>query len=400
MRRLIACALFLGIVACQSTTDNGTATNGVTDLGSLPKATSPVVSATSVAMRDLQSASTGVKLRETSSSGKWSSSGKSRSFCEVSRIVRDTYFHASTPDLFLCTLAALSNAGSFGERLYDGSSKYFKFGGSVGSTKIKLRAVKSGGAITTFDLYLCQDPTATDTYVQTGYVGQNLTDLSSTSVTSVFSGSVSIDGETVNLGARSAITGAINKQGQWTSKQLTSTTSTAFGAKSFTSKSTVDQYADRLEVDSFMSGSKGNDTFTNRIKAVVDILTATGLDKFALGNGAARYILSFARTGSNSQSYNNTKSWTGDDQLPLSDATQSSYYSSLASSTPRVVETVSVEFADAEKWGDCGANESSQFSELIFTQISAQLVTDIAACAEVFAGNTPGYIDCYSATGE
>lgn len=392
MRYAIAFAVItlIWLPSCQTTTDSST--NTVSDLGSLPKATSPVSGSSSALMSNLFTASSGVKLKDAHSTT-WSSS-KSRPMCEVSRIVRDTYFHAATPDMMLCIISSLSNNGKFGSSIYDGSYKHFNFTvPNFADVRIKFNVAKSGDSITTFNLFLCQG--SGGTYTQTGYVGEDLTNNSNVSMTSVFKATV----DSNTFGARSSIAGAVNKQGAWTSKSLTSTTSSTISSKTFSSKSTVTQHNDRLELDSFMTGNCSNDTFTNRLYSIAQIITPDSLTNFALGDGSARYVLSFARTGSDSQSFDSTKSWTGDNQAAVANpSSNGAYYSSVSGKTPRSTESVSIDFSTDETWG-CAAGEG-QFSPIVFADISQKLVTDVAACLTTYAGSTRDYIDCYSATGE
>lgn len=375
---------------CQAATESSS--NTVSDLGSLPKATSPVSGTSAALMSTLFTASTGVKLKEAHSTT-WNST-KSRPMCEVSRIVRDTYFHAATPDMILCVISALSNNGTFGDSIYEGNYKHFKFGVSNVDTKIKFRVAKSGGAVTTFDLFMCQSDGSA--YTQVGYVGQDLTNNASVTMNSVFKATVSSN----TFGARSGVTGAVGKDGVWASKTLTSETSSTINSKTFTSKSTVEQHNNRLVLDAFMKGEHSNDGFTNRLYAVSQILNAGSLSDFALGDGSARYKLDFTRTGSATQAYDSTKSWTGDDRAPVSNpSSDGAYYSTVSNKTPRVsTDTVTVDFKTDEAWS-CAAGEG-QFSDLIFTNISSKLVTDVAACVTTYAGATRDYIDCYSATGQ
>lgn len=377
---------------CQ-TSDTSSSTSGVSDLGSLPKATSPVRSSSAALLSgNLFKASTGVKLKN-AHSNTWSAT-KSRPMCEVSRIVRDTYLHAATPDAMVCAVSAMSNNNVFGTSIYDGNGKYYKFGGDIGETKIKFTAAKSGGAITTFNMFICQS--SSGTYTQNGYVGQDLTNVSAISAGSVFKATISGD----VYGARSALTGAIGTDGVWSEKVLTSITTSTKSSKTFTSKSTVTQYSDRVKLDAFMKGEASTDTFTNRLFGVAQILSADSLATFALGDGSARYILSMVRSGGNTQSFDNTKSWTGDDQLPVaSPSSNGSYYSTVDGQTPRAAETVAVTFDEAETW-DCSAPTGSSFSEVTFLNVSLKLVTDIAACVSTYAGAYRDYVDCYTAAGQ
>src|SRR3989338_341597 len=146
---ILLCLAVITFPSCQSSTDSST--SSVADLGALPKATSAVSGLSTAITNSLFTASTGIKLKE-SHSAEWGAT-KSRPMCEVSRILRDTYFHAATPDMILCVISAMSNNGGFGPSIYDGSFRHFKLGGSVGETKLKFNVLKSGAAITTFNLF-------------------------------------------------------------------------------------------------------------------------------------------------------------------------------------------------------------------------------------------------------
>ncbi|MBI1862169.1 MAG: hypothetical protein HYR96_14745, partial [Deltaproteobacteria bacterium] len=245
-----------------------------------------------------------------------------------------------------------------------------------------LNATKSSGNIANFNLYICKSDGTN--YSQVGYVGHDLTSNKAVAMTSVFNATVGSN----TVGARSSISGAVSKAGAWTSKTIQSITSTTLSSGTFDSKSTITQSSDKLEIDSFQKGTYSSTAFTNRVHAIMELLGGDTLINFAVGDGSARYVLSGLA------SLDNTTSWTGDDKAPLGTASNGTYYSSVAGTTPKATETVSTAFSEAETW-DCAAGTGGSFSEIaITTSLSTGLIEDFAACVTNFPDPVDTFVDC------
>lgn len=366
--------------------------SGISDLASLPKATAEVSSSSiSKDKRNIQlfAASTGV-LMSNFDNVTWSGGSHSRSFCEVGRIARNAYMQAAEPDKILCYIGVMKSNGAFASDVDDGNYHYYNVAGAGdggSGIKVKFKIVKSGGNIQLFEMFMCQGG---DT--QTGYVVEDLSNLSAASITSVNTGTFS--GGT--YASRVGVSGAATTAGAWTSKAIeysSYNTQTSGGAGTFSQKATVTQLADRLTVSAFMSGSYGSSTFENRMYGVMQILGDSSLDTFALGDGSAKYSLSHTEGGT--QTYSNTSSWLGDTRAPLSPASSGEQYATANAATLRSIESVSISYASTETW-DCTA--PSSFTTATFS--GAAMESGVQACNTRYGGEGGGYVDCHNATGE
>jgi hypothetical protein len=400
---MLPLVLFLG-----SCSKDSTSSTAVTSLSALPAATGPVSGSAilkEMKNRDIKlfSAATGLTFAQFDGVT-WSGATKSRPFCESGRIVREAYLQAANPDKILCYIGAMKDAGAFSADVDDGNYKYYSVSGSEdraltgrpgGSLNIKFKVVKSGSAITRFEMFMCQGST------QDGYVSEDISNPAASTVLTKFISSGSNEGTAYAYATQTDVAGAINSSGAWTSKVITMKNTNSFGSGgasgSYRQKATITQYSSRVDLDAFMAGTFGSDEFNNRLYAVIQILNPSQISTFAMGDGSAKYILS--HTHGTTQTFNNTASWLGDTYAPLTPASSGEQYATANAATPRAVEAVSVTFTADETW-DCNPPSGTSFTSAVAEGGSAGLTAALAACDTKYGSERGGYVQCWEASGE
>ena len=390
-------ALVVGLIASCSSSSGS---SGVSTLSGLPSATGPVSGSGSISKgsgRDIQlfAATTGVTLAGMDSVS-WTGSTKSRPFCESAKLIREGYYQAAEPDKILCYIKGMTDNGLFAADVYDGTYKYYSLTppGRPTGMKIKFKVAKNGGNISTFEMFMCEGSS------QNGYVSEDVSNPAAATVSNKF---IQASGSNWSFASSISATGAINSSGEWSSKVLTLSNTSEFGASgsigSFRQKATITQYSNRVFLDAFMAGTYGNATFSNQFYSVVQLLNPSSLATFALGDGSSKYTISHDDSDNNKDfSSSGTVSWTGDDQAKMATASDGEQYATANAATLRSVESVSVSYSSAETW-DCSA--PAGFSEVDFNAAGgAGFETSMNACDSKFGADDRNYINCQDVTGE
>ncbi len=393
------------VVACLSWMLGSCGSNssgGITDLNSLPAAVGPVVSSSSINSGvQLFSATTGVTLADFGDVS-WSGTSKSRPFCEIGRLIKESYMQISEPDKITCYIAAMKENGAFPTDIDDGNYKYYQLSGAGrpggGAKLLKFKVVKdSSGNIQSFEMFACNQNRNRST-TQDMYASKDVSNLAAANITAKFG--FSAGGVTFSSGATA--TGAVNTDGDWTSKTITMSNVSSFSsrvASSFRQQVTVTQNATTVTATAFMAGDHSSDSFSNRLYGVVQTLNTDSMATYALGDGSAQFAISHTHLGT-TYSQTGTKSWLGDTQEPLSDATQGEQYTTASSGTlPTVLSQSDISaitaFTTAQTW-DCEAEDSFETTS---ASGNSGLRTALQACNTKYGGERRGWVECRDATG-
>lgn len=394
--------------ACGGGGDSGSSASTTTGtLAALPKATGPVSGSSSSSIGSL--ATTGLALKSWGSSALWNSSSKSRAMCETGLLVRDALSEAMSPDKIACYLGAIQKSGGFSSDIATGSYVYVKLqnmpGDASNQPRIKMKIVKSGGAITGFEMFSCF---AANGATQSEYFNQTI---SSGSVSMISKNIGSDSGNT--YGSKCSVSGTVDSSYAWTSKSLSVERlwdGTANSNGSFSQAATITQRASSLIVNGYQKGTFGNgataNIFTNKFYTVAQLLNASTPKNLALGDGSGKYSMDWC-IDSNSNgnctgegtafAASGTDAWTGDDRLKMGTPSSSTYYTEAnAGSLPSSTPTVSVTFDTAEQWNCSLPSEYMTVDLSNMADTSTALGAAMAACDDALSyrndtGATDGY---------
>jgi len=401
---------------CGNSSSGGGA--GITSLASMPKASGPVTTASSLVeapkrLTDSLAPWKSLEMQLAERAGilvkDWGKqttppaydnwvTGKSAPMCEAGQQIADLFRGATNPDKILCYVGAMDAANLFTNNNYDGNWKYYEvamppaMGG--GALKVKFKIEMSGGAISNFTMFTCSPEgsgSANDEFISSVLSGTSAT---LTTVRSYNGGSFSSKDKLV-------VTGTFDSTGKWLSKQVDSKNYyTMTGGYTGANVNTMIQYSDKVTLEGgFKSVSTGN-TFDTQHYVEMGLSGADKYSTLALGAGSGK--MNFQNTWLDSN--NETQTYTQDAQVrswtDSGDKTTSSSY--LSAVQAKTVSNSSIDptavsgqtnFVGDQQW-DCQA--PSGFTPVVFG-LAAQ--AGIEACDETFAGGS-GYswVPCGYAT--
>jgi len=340
-------ALFTG---CSE--DSSSTTPSVNSIEALPAATGPVVSSRAEKIKPLSRA----KLLSTWNSA-WDSA-KSGPACQAGEMIMRMLSDASQPDKILCYVGAMEAGGLF-TASYDGNDKFYKLtnmGGfrsgarDQGDMTIKFNIASTGGAISDFKMWMCLSSRKGRPDAQTEYVSASISNGVAT-VTSVgtHSGNDGGNGNSYSGSQRTLATGAFNSAGSWTSKTITNTgvfSGIFSGAPSeHKQQLTLTQGVDHFVLNGYFNGNYGSILQSGALYAKVAGENLSNLTTTALGEGSAKFLLTFA-----SSTFGSTKSW-NDSQEPLNSAESGTYYQLVNEQTLPEQSDINIPaFVGAEVW--------------------------------------------------
>jgi hypothetical protein len=393
-RALISALVPLFLIAC------GGGGADVATIDQLPKMTNPVITGTSASSVKVDAATTGLAYWGTT--GISFPNGSSRAMCETFNITREMLDRAAQGDKVLCyvqnTIVTDANKAALGSvDPYDGAYHIVALAGMTDqngqtqSGKMKLKIVKSGSSITSFEMFMCMDGAS-----QTEYMNQTI---SGNDITIV---SKNIQGDTSgNWRGSLNVTGKLDA-GQFTQKQITGVSRWLGSGNDNSSKVVLDQYKDAIVASAYQKGSYtggGNtNTYSTQAYAKYELLNGskTDLHTWAVGDGSVKVQMSnVMNSGTPYEPLADVASWLGDTRANTT-ATSGMFYSfvnagTLPTADPSV-EADAIAFSAAETW-DC-----SDTAEAILTV--DQVALDAACDQYGFRpNNSDSWIDCYNATG-
>lgn len=403
----------MALVGCGGSTGGSTDTTtapSATTISSLPKATSPMASASAdiaVPKGVLKAATTGLNLLTATTTSFQATD--SMAGCQVTNVVKSAIISASQADQILCYVQAMNGAlssvtdGGRAVNVYDGQYHIFNLNiagatqGDGGPDKIKVKIVKNGaGNITSFEMFMCKRVNSVET--QNEYTSQTLNGTAfamhsrGNYASSEWSGSHQVD-----------VAGTLNAAGAYTEKTITMKNSGSSATNTNWQEATLTQTPGAFTLNGYQKGtySNGGDTGTYQEAAygAGEMLgdTSTDISNLALGDGAvkvgAAYTWSSTQFGSGSDTRTtDVFAWLGDTMAPVTPATDSTFYSAANSgTTPTPAESVSVTFDTDQTW-DC--------SDDVATAVTLPEVQDSdlqTACSQY--GQNDGYISCYDVIG-
>lgn len=407
---VLAVAGILALAGCSS--DSSTSSDSASSTGSIssvPKATGPVngtgasaLEAASAMQSGLSSSSvhaaaatTGVKLTAWNKSSRWTSS-TSRAMCETGSLMRDAFDGAMQPDKIACYVGAIQSAGLFGSTTVDsGEYIYFKLKNLPDSAsyqpRIKMKIVKTSGAITTFEMFSCFDNSTGTT--QTEYLNSVISD-GSVAITAKNIGSQG----TSSWGSSTSVSGAVDSSYNWNSKSITVSRSYSDTANSatFSQNAEITQKTSNFVLSGYNKGSWGTGVnkqiWTNAFYTVIQGLNMTTPKAVALGDGSGKYSMNYCLNpqggggtscnGSETTKFSGTglDSWDGDTYAKLGTASSGAYYSTAnAGSVPSSTPDVSVSFGTGQTW-DCTASSFVEVDLSNFANTSTTLGAAISSC--------------------
>lgn len=411
-------AATLSLISCSEDTKSSTASGvSLASISAVPKATGPVngtgASALEVAEKvsskssavSAFAATTGQALKSWNNSSLWTSA-KSRAMCETGSLMQDAMDGAMSPDKIACYVGAIQTAGKFGAlTIDDGNYVYFKLTNLPSSAsyqpRIKMKIVKTAGAITTFEMFSCFDNSTGTT--QTEYLSSVISNGSAT-LTSKNIGSSG----TSSWGASTSVTGALDSSYNWNSKQIVVNRTygdTAYSA-TYSQNATITQRTSSFLLSGYNKGSWGTGVnkqlWTNKFYVGVQGLNMSTPKNIALGDGTAKFGMDYcvnpqggggtSCNGSEGTKFNSsgTDSWTGDTRVKLTTASDGDYYATAsAGSLPSSTPNVSVSFGTGETW-DCTASSFTSLDLSDFATTTTALGAAIADCDAKYSFNKDG----------
>ena len=389
----------------------GTGVTGVTSVSGLPKSTGPVAGLKASVLRQeglvTAKATQGILLSDLGTV-QWS--GKSRPYCESGRQIREAIKGAADGDKTLCYIGLMGKYKLFNGDIYDGTSKYYTLNNMSAAfdtqhappsnfvPRVKFKIQKSNsGTISKFEMFSCFNQNPGGSMIQDSYNNMDLSNPAAVSINAVSSGS----GNNYTYGNRFTVKGAIDANSAWTSKTLSATSSDTMSGQGFTgtygSSISIQQFADRFDLTGYMMGTYGTQTFTANMAAIIQGINMDKISTMALGDGSAKYSLSFANSAQGGQTYNQVgvNSWNGDSAAALTPSTSGDYYTDVNAKVLGSVGSPSVSFAQSEVW-DC--NPESAFAQADFSSLSSddlpKLKADFAACEASYGGENNSWVNC------
>lgn len=386
--------------------------SGISSLSKLPKASGPVLSASSIANLPRQMTAsltpwTGMEKQLSQRAGVaigtwpayWNKgkTGYSGPMCEAGQEVQNLYQGAVQPDMVMCFIGAMADVLP-SSNLYDGNWKYFSFSGNIQGQqyqgKTKFRIVKSGDSISSFEMFNCNGarPAQNDEYI-----------------------SVALSGSTANLTTRyrynntdvykrkMEVAGTFDSSGNWLSKIATFNDYYSYSSTVGASVNTFTQYSDSLELIGAYKSDYGSglnaSSYNTRHYAKMALSGEDTYATLALGAGSGKRISTSTWNGGFYSSANpsgDIRSWTDLGVINSSSAFLNDVSSYDLSSTAAIVpSTVSgqLNFPSEADWDCQGTFVAADFT------LAAKA---IEACQTQFGRddvNTDSWVNCGSAVG-
>lgn len=368
---MIAGFVFYGS-SCGGSSSSGD-TPEITSISSLPKATSPMASASASASISAakgvlkgNGATTGLNIRTTTSSS--FSYLSSIGACNNFNTLKQAIGSASQADMIMCYVSNMNSAfvSTAGDvDIYDGNYHIFNLnvtgGGEDGGApaRVKMKITKdSNGSITDFRMWMCSLNPSTGALFQNEYTEQIISgvDLSMTAL-GMFSSSQSSGRHYVN------VSGKLNTSRAYTEKTITTkdwNMETGSTTPNHWAEAIMVQTPATFQVSGYNKGSwsdGGNlGTYEDKSTGLGEMLGDTGgLTTLAMGDGAVKYSQSGTCTqcGDSGYSQSGVNAWNGDTTAPEAAATND-YYSTASGytySTPTVQSAApSIEFSADQTW--------------------------------------------------
>lgn len=340
-------------------------TTSVSSLSALPAATGPVVGGRALTKR---LATSGRKLTEWHNNGgsNWGAD-KSGPMCQTGEMITRLLSDASQPDKIMCYVGAMEANGFF-TASYDGTDKYYvlsnpparftgRDGRPMGEMPIKFNITKTDGSITDFKMWMCMTNSRNRVTSQMEYVSASLNNGQAT-VTSVGVH----DTGAIAASQRTVATGNFNSSGNWTSKTITNTGSFGggMGGSAFQHKQqlSLTQNSENYILSGYFSGYHGGvgNTQSGSLYSKIQGLNLSTLATAALGDGTTYF--SFTFPDGHRPTFSGTRSWTGDNQTPIT-ATEGSYYADVNNQIlPESTSITAPSFSGSEVW-DCDAGSET-----------------------------------------
>lgn len=407
----MALSFMVGVLACGGDDETTPTTSSIalTTIDQLPRATGPVVDSATGSLSQaltIKAATTGLALGDATEDDFTATS--SIAMCESTNLMKEAMRAAAQADLILCFIQNMD----FETDIDDGNFHFFSVdtssvdGGDEeegGPDNVKMKVSKdANGNITQFELFACTDGSQTE-YIKQGISGSTMTMVSK----GVHGGSDGSGRHQVN------VTGALNSDGLYTSKDITIQHIWESGDSSYSGsgKAVVNQgfgsfWANGFNTGSYTEGGQAG-SYTNRAYAegqLIDGNTSTAHDDYnigllAIGDGAGYGI--FSNTGSFEGtdyefSTSNSQGWNGD---TTAIDTTSSYYDRVNSSAtrdeiaadigltvPLETETISITF-------DASEGESYACNGTIEETVVPPATLETVTCARLFLSHE--WINCY-----
>lgn len=365
----------------------------------VPSATGEVVSSSSSAIVDSgyqALASTGLVLNTAKTSS--FSNGDSTAMCETANLIKNVYREAAHPDNILCYLRSMASAEVIPSNFADGQWHYVKLvnlpdsGGGNSTPFVKLKIEVTSGRVSDFKMYSCFGGTSSSP-TQTEYMSQT-NNGSTANLVSKYSGSETFDSTSFTFGADVSASGSLNSSGKWLSKTVTARNYSSSSFGSYNMSATITQGTDNVELSGYRKGSFGAGTsFSDSFYTKAQILGASSMNTFALGDGSSKINMNF-NDGSSTHTFNNTFSWNGDSFAPLATASDGDYYSDASGGTLPTVpsSTTAVSFSGDEAW-DCTLPSGESWIEANFSSGGSTLQTNMQSCDSQF-GIGSDWISC------
>lgn len=409
-RKIVGLGLMLGLAACggsSSSSDDSSDSAALSDVSSLPKATSPVVGADgslSVLPKSLSARS--VSKLNLGDYDEFDFSGSSRAACEAGNVLKEAVSAAAQGDLILCYVQNIAqqniDSGNLADNnvdIYDGEFHVFTLAfdeseedDGQGPSKVRMKITKDAdGNISDFVMQAC----STDS--QSEYLHQAI---SGTDFTMTSKGLY--DGGGGSTGTHQvSVTGTLNSSGQFTGKTISISSSYSAGdGGAGSSEGTVTQDATTFTFSGSQAGEWGNGTYENRLyfESAVDD-TNTDLDSYdigLLGYGAGAVQGAFEGTydgNDDGDTDDENETYTDDGFAEAWDADMTQEESNdfsagvAAATLPEAVGEVSLSFDGDEAYADCAADDA----EVELTVDMAGLDTE---CSALTLGHE--WTDCHS----
>jgi len=406
--------VFLAILVCFCGCGSGSSTGDtpqVTDLSQLPKATSPMASASANLSRNItkgNGATTGLNIRTTdlTSFSYLSSMGA----CNTFNMLKQGVNSASQADMILCFVSSLNNNFSSGVTdadgnpvtvdIYDGNYHIFNMNivGDTGAPdRVKMKIVKTGNSITEFKMWMCKK-TGADVLYQNEYTDQAM------SGSSITMNALGLYSEGGNSGRHYVhVTGSLDANRVYTTKTITTKNwNTQSVDPTSWSETILTQTPGAFSFSGYNKGSwsSGEETGTYEDTSVGlgQMIGDTGaLTALAMGDGAVKYTQG-GTSGAGEYSQSGTNPWNGDTTYPELPA-DNDYYATADADTytvPEVQATVSADtwiaFSADQTW-DC----TDDVGVGIYNMPESNYTTLATECSEYSFDHN--WINCYTVIG-
>lgn len=393
---LLAAMVSLAAACGSSGSSSSDDTPQISTVDGLPRATSPVVTNSSGSISAPKgmsaakaAATTGVALSGMTSST--FTTGDSMDLCQAANQTRKVVNNAAMADLMLCYVQNIVASDASGQLadIYDGSYHVFGLsmvGGEEGTPDhVKMKIVKTGDAITGFEMFACSGGS------QLEYLSQTI---SSNTVSIVSKGFYA--GQNGSGGHQIEVSGTLNSTGYFTAKtmELDQYGGQTQGSPTQWSEATVAQYADKIVFNGYDSGSWQGSDFQNRVYSEYELIDGNSsaanssydIGLIAVGHGAAHGIFSSGSWSGSEQSLGwNADTKLGDNTVTIG-STSTTWVSQVEATDPRAVSTIpTIAFTGSQVY-NCADTE-----EVEVTVNETALQT---ACSKLNLGQD--WIDCFS----